>query len=224
MQRLVHILVVDDDQGIRTLLSRYLQDHGYVVSEAADAQEARTLMAQFSFDLLIVDVMMPGESGIELTSDLKLRIDVPVMMLTAMGEVEDRIEGLEKGADDYLSKPFEPKELLLRMQNLLKRHPTGTSKSDRMFFGPFCLDRKRRMLLKGSEEVSLSAKEIDMLIYLVDRKDVVISREELAEVSGQMHARSVDVVMTRLRNKIELDPKRPIYLKTIRGEGYVFYL
>ena len=223
VKSLQHLLVIDDDNGIRALLSKYLKDNGYVVSAASNALEARSLTRLFTFDLMIVDIMMPGESGIAFTKQSKLSLDTPIIMLTAMSDTENRIVGLEEGADDYMSKPFEPKELLLRIQKLLLRSSSSESNDLPIYFGPFTFYESKRQLFKANQEVVLSAKEMDIIAYLLNRKNTVISREELSEACGGMHERSVDVLVTRLRTKIELNPKKPVFLRTVRGEGYVFY-
>lgn len=215
-----HILVVDDDDRIRTLLKRFLTEHGFRTSMAADAKEARRLMGAVDFDLLILDVMMPGESGFELTKKVRAVSNVPIMLLTARGLPEDRIEGLERGADDYLSKPFEPRELLLRVNALLRRaRPVSINKQE-MTFGDCVFFPGRGELRRNGELVKLTAVELSLLRALANKPGEPISRQALAEQSSTAMERSIDVQVTRLRKKIEDDPRAPIYLQTVRGVGY----
>src|SRR5437660_5568388 len=217
-----HLLVVDDDERLRGLLRRYLADNGFRITLAADAAEARLKLKSLEYDLAIVDVMMPGENGFELTASLKAERRVPVLLLTAMAEAENRIHGLEQGADDYLVKPFEPRELVLRIRNILARAVIDGAGAGEMGFGGFRLDLKRAELWRGDESVHLTAAEAALLGALAGRAGTPVSRERLAEeaqFSGNV--RTVDVQMTRLRRKIERDPKFPRYLQTVRGIGYV---
>ena len=219
-----HLLVVDDDSRIRDLLGRYLAGNGFRVTTAGDAAEARAKLAALEFDLLVLDVMMPGENGFDLTADLRRTSRMPILLLTAMAEPDDRIAGLERGADDYLAKPFEPRELVLRIRNILQRVPAAAAEVPRhVRFGAFRFDLDRNELFRGEEGVHLTAAEAALLTTLVRRGGVAVSREELAEeaqFSGNV--RTVDVQMTRLRRKIEKDAKFPRYLQTVRGTGYVF--
>ena len=219
-----HLLVVDDDARIRDLLSRYLQGSGFRVTTAGDAAEARQRLQSLEFDLLVLDVMMPGENGFDLTRDLKTRGTVPILLLTAMAETEDRVNGLEQGADDYLAKPFEPRELVLRIRNLLQRaQPAARAEAPReLRLGAFRFDLVRAELFHGNDPVHLTATEAALLGALARRRGEAMSREALAEeaqVGGNL--RTVDVQMTRLRRKIERDPKFPRYIQTVRGTGYV---
>ncbi len=217
-----HLLVVDDDERLRGLLRRYLADNGFRITLAADAAEARLKLRSLEYDLAIVDVMMPGENGFELTASLKAERRVPVLLLTAMAEAENRIHGLEQGADDYLVKPFEPRELVLRIRNILARAVVDGASAGEMRFGGFRFDLKRAELWRGDESVHLTAAEAALLGALAGRAGTPVSRERLAEeaqFSGNV--RTVDVQMTRLRRKIERDPKFPRYLQTVRGIGYV---
>ncbi len=215
-----HLLVVDDDARLRQLLHRYLSDNGFRITLAADAGEARASLTSFAFDLIVLDVMMPGETGIELTRSLRSEMQqkrVPILLLTAMGEPEDRINGLEQGADDYLAKPFEPRELVLRIRNILERR--GAAGSVR--FGAFRFDLGRNELYRGGELVHLTSAEAWLLAALAARAGEAVSREDLSQsapFSGCI--RNVDVQMTRLRRKIEPDPRYPRYLQTVRGTGY----
>lgn len=214
-----HLLVVDDDARLRELLRRYLSDSGFRVTAAADADEARSNLATFAFDLVVLDVMMPGESGLELTRALRTEGRVPVLLLTAMAEPEDRVNGLEQGADDYLSKPFEPRELVLRIRNLLQRRPTADFAAKDVRFGGCRFDVVRGELYRGGDLVHLTAAEAGLLSSLAQKPGQAVSREELSmSLSGNV--RNVDVQMTRLRRKIERDPRFPRYLQTVRGTGY----
>jgi two-component system, OmpR family, phosphate regulon response regulator OmpR len=214
-----HLLVVDDDARLRELLRRYLTDNGFRITTAADASEARSQLAGFAFDLVVLDVMMPGESGLELTRMLRGEGGVPILLLTAMAEPEDRVNGLEQGADDYLSKPFEPRELVLRIRNILQRRPNADTVSHNVRFGGCRFDVVRGELYRGGDVVHLTAAEAGLLLILVQKAGQAVSREELSlSLSGNV--RNVDVQMTRLRRKIERDPRFPRYLQTVRGTGY----
>lgn len=215
-----HILVVDDDDRIRNLLKLYLADNGFRTSIAANAKEARTLMGGVEFDLLILDVMMPGESGFDLTKKVRAASNVPILLLTARGLPEDRIEGLERGADDYLSKPFEPRELLLRVSALLRRAQPQTQERRELTFGACIFSPGRGELRRNGDPIKLTAAELSLLRALSRKPGEAISRAALAEQTGAAMERSVDVQVTRLRKKIEDDPRTPIFLQTIRGVGY----
>jgi two-component system phosphate regulon response regulator OmpR len=215
-----HLLVVDDDPRLRELLRRYLSENGFRVTTAADASEARSNLASFAFDLVVLDVMMPGESGLELTRALRGERRVPVLLLTAMAEPEDRVNGLEQGADDYLSKPFEPRELVLRIRNVLQRRPAVDLGPPDIRFGGCRFDVVRGELYRGGDLVHLTAAEAGLLASLAQKAGQAVSREELSlSLSGNV--RNVDVQMTRLRRKIERDPRYPRYLQTVRGTGYI---
>jgi two-component system, OmpR family, phosphate regulon response regulator OmpR len=217
-----HLLVVDDDTRLRELLRRYLSENGFRITTAGDAGEARRQLAAFAFDLIVLDVMLPGESGLDLTRDLHRERRLPVLLLTAMAEPEDRVNGLELGADDYLSKPFEPRELVLRIRNLLQRRPTVEAPPREVRFGGCRFDLGRSELFRGSDAIHLTAAETALLAGLAEKAGTAVSREELslsAQFSGNV--RNVDVQMTRLRRKIERDPRFPRYLQTVRGTGYV---
>ena len=219
-----HLLVVDDDARLRELLRRYLFENGFRVTVAADAAEARANLASFAFDLIVLDVMMPGESGLDLTRALRhgAAARVPILLLTAMAEPEDRVNGLEQGADDYLAKPFEPRELVLRIRNILDRRGLAPDEAERVVrFGIFRFDLERGELFRGEDSVHLTAAEAGLLSSLAARAGEAVSREDLsqsAQFSGNL--RNVDVQMTRLRRKIEADPRYPRYLQTVRGTGY----
>jgi two-component system phosphate regulon response regulator OmpR len=227
MDDLRHVLVVDDDRRLRELLHRYLSDNGFLVTSARDAVEARQLQKGIAFDLIVLDVMMPGESGLELARALRqMRNNVPILMLTAMGEPSDRIGGLEAGADDYLPKPFEPRELLLRIRTILKRAMTGMPESEQVpeiRLGPLRFDRERAILVdRDGSVVRVTTAEASLLDALSEAPGEVLSRESLGErcaIDGG--DRAVDVQVARLRRKIESDPKNPRYLQTVRGRGYV---
>ena len=219
-----HLLVVDDDLRLRELLRRYLSDSGFRVTGAADAAEARSQLASFAFDLVVLDVMMPGESGLALTRSLRETPEphVPVLLLTAMGEPEDRVNGLEQGADDYLVKPFEPRELVLRIRNILQRRPTAAPPAGEVRFGAFRFHLGRSELFRGDDAVHLTTAETGLLSILAQQAGQPVSREELSQSAGfSGNIRNVDVQMTRLRRKIEGDPRYPRYLQTVRGTGYV---
>jgi two-component system phosphate regulon response regulator OmpR len=222
-----HLLVVDDDARLRELLRRYLTDSGFRVTGVSNALEARAQLASFAFDLIVLDVMMPGESGLDLTRALRSEKagagPVPVLLLTAMAEPEDRINGLEQGADDFLAKPFEPRELVLRIRNILQRRPSAEDAAvpSDLRFGAFRFDPVRAELFRGDDLVRLTAAEIALLSSLAQYAPQAVSREELSQstqFSGNV--RNVDVQMTRLRRKVERDPRNPRYLQTVRGTGY----
>lgn len=221
-----HILVVDDDERLRDLLQRFLMGNGFLVTTATDAAEAREILKYLAYDLIICDVMMPGEDGLALTKSLKKQgITAPVLMLTALGEIESRISGFEAGADDYLPKPFEPRELLLRITAILRRVAAPPpSRGEKIRFGRWSLDLDRGELADGEERVALTAVEHTLLKALASKVGEVVSREELAELC-QMNAneRTIDVQVTRLRKKVEEDPKLPKYIQTVRGKGYILW-
>lgn len=220
-RRDIHLLVVDDDDRIRELLKRYLTRQGYRVSAAADAALARRLMDTLTFDCLILDVMMPGETGFELTKSLREHNDVPIILLTARGEAADRINGLKYGADDYLAKPFEPEELTLRVDAVLRRLSAKPSETTTISFGPFIFDRERQSLTKDGTVLRLTTAELALMSTLAQRPGVAVARHALAENIGAKSERAVDVQMTRLRRKIEHSPAEPNYLITVRGKGYL---
>jgi two-component system phosphate regulon response regulator OmpR len=216
-----HLLVVDDDSRIRTLLSRYLGEHGFRVTSAADAADARRRLGGLAFDLLIVDVMMPGENGMELTRSLRETMNVPILMLTARAETENRIQGLEFGADDYLAKPFEPRELLLRINNILRRGaPPARPLVELVSFGPFTFHRERLELKRSGEMVHLTDRERQIMAIFAAKPGDTVPRTALMTGEGAAGERTVDVQINRLRRKIEIDPANPIYLQTVRGIGY----
>jgi two-component system phosphate regulon response regulator OmpR len=218
-----HVLVVDDDQKIRDLLGRYLFENGFRVTTAADAGAARASMRGLSFDIVLLDVMMPGETGIELARDLKSTRDVPICMLTARAEAEHRIEGLEIGVEDYIAKPFEPRELLLRLKNILRRGQAVTGASDEVRMGPFVFHVGRGELKRDDETIKLTERERDLLRMFAQRRGIPIPRHELSSEDSTGSDRAIDVQINRLRRKIESDPANPVYLQTVRGKGYILY-
>jgi two-component system phosphate regulon response regulator OmpR len=217
-----HILVVDDDNRLRRLLQRYLTEHGYHVTTAADAEEAKASLRNFAYDLLVLDVMLPGQNGISLTTELRRHVDLPILLLTALGESDDRVNGLSAGADDYLVKPFDPRELLLRIATILRRTAVPAASEGPLRFGPFMLDRDAGVLWRGEERVHLTDAERSLLQVLAAQPGVSVSRQELgrrSRVSGS--DRAIDTQIARLRRKLEPAPRRPCHLLTKRGEGYV---
>ena len=218
---LPHILVVDDDARIRDLLSRYLRQSGFRVSTAKDAALARETLGGLQFDLLVLDVMMPGESGVDFAKSLRQDSPVPILMLTARGETEDRLTGLEAGVDDYLTKPFEPRELVLRIESILRRTRDIALGRAEVKMGDARFFPDRGELTKHGEAIKLTASEAALLRVLADRAGEPISRQDLCDLTGAGLERSVDVQVNRLRRKIEVDMKMPVYLQTVRGIGYV---
>ena len=218
-----HILIVDDDDRIRNLLKDYLSDNNYIVSTAENAEQAKKRITYLKFDIIILDVMMPGQNGYELTKDIKKNIKVPIILLTAKGEVENRIKGLELGADDYIGKPFEPKELLLRIKNIINKNNKIDLKSKHnVGFAEIDLNKMTINLNNALKKINNSEKKI--LIEMLANPGTTYSREEIGKISGITQERSIDVMITRLRQKLEKDPKIPIYLQTIRGSGYVLWI
>lgn len=216
-----HLLVVDDDQRLRELLRRYLSGEGFLVTVAADAEEAQAKLNAIVFDLLVLDIMLPGANGLELTERLRESDGVPILLLSAKGEPDDRIAGLTAGADDYLAKPFEPRELVLRINAILRRaRPLPEGPGGRIAFGAFSFDLGREELTRGGEFVYLTEAETALLSALARQAGEAVSRETLAAGTMAGSIRSVDVQMTRLRRKIEEDPRFPRYLQTVRGTGY----
>ena len=219
----IHVLVVDDDRRLRALLSSYLTKNGHRVTVASTAAEARAFLDGLAFDIIVLDVMMPGESGFDFASDLREQSDVPILMLTARGDPADRVRGLEIGVDDYLSKPFEPRELLLRIGSVLRRAraaPVGRAETSAVRFGPFVFSLERGELRAGDDVVRLTEREREMLRILCANAGASVSREALSGSGGAAQERTVDVLINRLRRKIEQDPANPAYLQTARGAGY----
>jgi two-component system phosphate regulon response regulator OmpR len=217
-----HLLVVDDDSRIRTLISRFLGEHGFRVTNAESAAEARKKLAIIDFDLIVLDVMMPGENGMDFTRDLRRSSAVPILMLTARSETESRIRGLEYGADDYLAKPFDPRELLLRINNILKRGAVQPAKpkASEMRFGPFVWDAERDELRRDDEVVRLTDGELKLMRMFCERPGETIARQEIVQSESALGDRTADVQINRLRRKIEADPANPVHLVTVRGQGY----
>jgi two-component system, OmpR family, phosphate regulon response regulator OmpR len=218
-----HILIVDDDQRIRDLLARYLSEAGFRVTTAIDAESARASMRGLTFDLVILDVMMPGENGLDLARSLKSISSIPICMLTARADPEQRIEGLEIGVDEYIAKPFEPRELVLRLHNILKRGrgPSGPREEVRM--GDFTFHVGRGELKRKEETIKLTERERDLLRLFAQRPGTPIARHELASDDSTGSERAIDVQINRLRRKIEGDPANPVYLQTVRGKGYILH-
>lgn len=219
-----HILVVDDDRRLRELLQKFLSDSGFRVTTAESAMDAREKLASIQFDLLVLDLMMPDESGLELTSGLRKTNPVPILMLTAMAEQDDKIEGLERGADDYLTKPFEPRELVARIRSILRRAGDAQSAITEFRFGSYIYDSQRQLLRGPDGMVPLTGAEARLLEVLAQNSGKPVSRDALkdqSKITGT--ARAVDVQVTRLRRKIEPNPRTPRYLQTIRGKGYVLW-
>lgn len=224
MEAQPHILVVDDDDRLRALLKKFLSEQGFWVSSAANTAQARTCLEWFQFDLLVLDVMMPGETGVDFLEKLPESARPPVLMLSAMGEAEDRVRGLEVGAQDYLVKPFEPKELVLRIRTILKRQKPVSAGPVPVVFGPFKFDAARAQLWRGEDPVYLTGSEAALLALLAEHAGKPVAREELARlIPGGVNERTVDVHITRLRKKIEESEGRPLHLQTVRGAGYVLY-
>ncbi|OUV60004.1 MAG: DNA-binding response regulator [Candidatus Pelagibacter sp. TMED128] len=218
-----HILVVDDDNRIRDLLKEYLSENNYIISTSEDAINAKIKLAQFKFDLIVLDIMMPGQNGYELTKEIKKSSKVPIIFLTAKGEVENRIKGLELGADDYIGKPFEPKELLLRIKNIINK----SNKIDlnvKHFVGNAKIDLDKMSINFGEKNKKINSSEKKVLIEMLANPGKTYSRNEIGKISGISQERSIDVMITRLRQKIEANPKNPKYLQTIRGSGYVLWI
>ena len=218
-----HVLVVDDDERICTLVSRFLHEHGFIVLTAGDADDADDVLERFIFDVLVVDVMMPGRTGMQFIQDLRKQgDDIPVLLLTALGEAEDRIAGFESGADDYLAKPFEPMELVLRLKSILRRTKKTEEHEILLHIGHWQFDPRYDELKNGEDILSLTAMEANLLRALGESAGEVVSREELAERCGlNAGERTIDVQVTRLRRKIEENSKTPRYLQTVRGRGYM---
>ncbi|NBX53014.1 MAG: response regulator [Proteobacteria bacterium] len=221
------ILVIDDDTRLRNLLAKFLQDNGFEISIAKDTNEARLILNSKTFDLLIVDVMMPNENGIEFTQNFRKNSSTPIIMLTARGEIDDRIKGLEVGADDYIQKPFEPKEILLRINNVLKRSGRLVNKSfdtiHDVSFGEFIFNIINLRLRKSNDFIHLTDSEAKILKVLCENIGKSISRQKLSDLFGGIDDRSIDVTITRLRRKIEKNPKQPHYLQTVRNHGYILH-
>jgi len=218
-----HILVVDDDDRIRELLKEYLTKENYLVSTSNNAENAKQKIELIKFDIIILDIMMPGQSGLELTYSLRSKINTPIILLTAKGEVSERIEGLEKGADDYIAKPFEPKELVLRIQNILKKTKEKIQINE-IEFNEININLKKLVIIKNKNTYKINNTEKIILEKMINSPGQTFSREEIGKLIKFDKERSIDVIITRLRKKIEDDPKNPKYLQTIRGTGYVLWI
>ena len=219
----IHILIVDDDNRIRNLLKDYLSENNYIVSTAENAKQAKLKLNYLKFDIAILDIMMPGQDGYELTRDIKKEKKLPIILLTAKGEVENRIKGLEIGADDYIGKPFEPKELLLRINNVVKNNKK-INLSKKYFIGEAEIDLDKMNIILKNKLKKINNSEKKILIEMLSSPGKTFSREEIGEISSINQERSIDVMITRLRQKIENNPKKPKYLQTIRGSGYVLWI
>ena len=223
MDNLNHILVVDDDNRIRSLLKEYLDDNNFLVSTAKDSNEAKTKLGHFKFDLIVLDVMMPGQNGYELTKEIKAKDSPPIILLTAKGEVENRIKGLEFGADDYIGKPFEPKELLLRINNIISKK-NKIDLGNKYSVGEAIVDLNKMNIKLNNNIKKINVTEKKILMEMLSNPGKTYSRSQIGELSGISQERSIDVMITRLRQKIEINPKNPKYLQTIRGAGYVLWI
>ena len=218
-----HILVVDDDDGIRDLVKQYLNENNYLVTTAFSAEDAKKKVETIKFDLIVLDIMMPGKSGLEFTVENKDKLYTPIILLTAKGETEERIHGLEVGADDYLGKPFEPKELILRIKNILNK--TKSKNIKRLIeFGSVKVDLSKHLIFKGKKEYKINNTEKTILEFMINSPGKSFSRDEIGKIINLGKERSIDVIITRLRKKIEKDPKNPKFLQTLRGEGYVLWI
>ena len=218
-----HILIVDDDDGIRDLVKQYLNQNNYLVSTAKNAEDATEKVKIIKFDLIVLDIMMPGKSGLEFTYQNKKKIDTPIILLTAKGEASERVKGLEIGADDYLPKPFEPKELILRINNILLK--TKREDAKRIIeFGNIRIDLNKLFIFRNKQSLKINNTEKTILEKMINNPGKIFKREEIANLIDLDKERSIDVIITRLRKKIEENPKSPKYLQTIRGEGYVLWI
>ncbi len=219
----IHILIVDDDDRIRSLLKDYLTENKYIVSTAENADNAKEKLGFLKFDIIILDVMMPGQNGYELTKEIKRNTKIPVILLTAKGEVDNRIKGLELGADDYIGKPFEPKELLLRIKNIIKNY-NKLDLNRKYFVGNTEIDLNKMTILLNGKRKKINNSEKKVLVEMLSNPGKTYSRSEIGKISGISQERSIDVMITRLRQKIEASPKNPKYLQTKRGLGYVLWI
>ena len=220
----IHILIVDDDDKIRDLLKQYLKNNNFFISTAINASDAEEKLKIVKFDLAIIDIMMPGKDGLQLTKEIRDKIDLPIILLTAKGEAEDRVRGLELGAEDYLPKPFEPKELLLRIKNVIKRIKKDNHIITAIKIGKANVNIKKMEIYKDKKIIKINASEKILLENMISSAGKIFSREEISKITNLTQERSIDVLVTRLRQKIEPDPKNPKYLQTVRGTGYVLWL
>ena len=220
---IAHILVVDDDDGIRSLVKKYLNENKFLISTAENAEDAKKKIELIKFDLIILDIMMPGKSGLEFIQENKKKLDTPIILLTAKGEPSERIEGLEIGADDYLPKPFEPKELILRIKNILNKTKKISQKRV-IEFDKIKIDLNKLIILKNNKEFKINNTEKIILEKMINNPGKTFSRESIGTIINLDKERSIDVIITRLRKKIEDDPKNPKFLQTMRGAGYVLWI
>jgi two-component system phosphate regulon response regulator OmpR len=220
---IAHILVVDDDDGIRSLVKKYLNENNYLVTTAKSAEDAIEKTSLIKFDLIVLDIMMPGKSGLEFTNEYKKKINTPIILLTAKGEANERVEGLESGADDYLPKPFEPKELVLRINNILNKIKKDGQRRI-VKFDNIEIDLNKRLIIQNDKEFKINDTEKIILEKMINEPGKTFSREAIGKLIDLDKERSIDVIITRLRKKIELDPKNPKYLQTLRGAGYVLWI
>ena len=220
---IAHILVVDDDDGIRSLVKKYLNENNYLITTASNAENAAEKIKIINFDLIILDIMMPGKSGLEFIKENRKKIETPIILLTAKGEAKERIEGLEIGADDYLPKPFEPKELLLRIKNIIEKTKTNNQKRI-IDFENIKIDLNKQLIFKNNTEYKINNTEKVILEKMINNPGKTFSREDIGQLIELDKERSIDVIITRLRKKIEINPKNPKFLQTIRGAGYVLWI
>jgi len=220
---LAHILVVDDDEGIRSLIKQYLNENNFLVTTSYSAENAEEKISIIKFDLIVLDVMMTGKSGLDFIKQNKSKIDTPIILLTAKGEAENRVEGLEIGADDYLPKPFEPKELTLRIKNILNKTKRNDEKRI-IIFDNIKIDLNKLLIIKNDTEYKINSTEKIILEKMINNPGKTFSREDIGKLTDLDKERSIDVIITRLRKKIEIDPKNPKYLQTLRGAGYVLWI
>ena len=220
---IAHILVVDDDEGIRSLIKQYLNENNFLVTTSDSAENAEEKISIIKFDLIVLDVMMTGKSGLDFIKQNKSKIDTPIILLTAKGEAENRVEGLEVGADDYLPKPFEPKELTLRIKNILNKTKRNDEKRI-ITFDNIKIDLNKLLIIKNDTEYKINSTEKIILEKMINNPGKTFSREDIGKLTDLDKERSIDVIITRLRKKIEIDPKNPKYLQTLRGAGYVLWI
>ena len=218
-----HVLIVDDDDRIRDLLKDFLTENNYIVSTAENGEQTKNKLSFIKFDIIILDVMMPGQNGYDLTKEIKKKLKVPIILLTAKGEVENRIKGLELGADDYLGKPFEPKELLLRIKNIISKD-NKIDLDSKYYVGNAEIELNKMLIKLNEKQKKINISEKKVLVEMLANPGKTYSREEIGKISGINQERSIDVMITRLRQKLEINPKNPKYLQTIRGSGYVLWV
>ena len=220
----IHILIIDDDDKIRELLKQYLKNNNFIISTAINATDAEEKLKIFKFDMAVIDIMMPGKDGLQLTKEIRENLDLPIILLTAKGEAEDRIKGLEIGAEDYLAKPFEPKELLLRISNIIRRIKKNKNTINLIKIGKVFINVHKMVIQKDKKIIKINTSEKTLLENMINSAGKTFSREEISRITNLIQERSIDVLVTRIRKKIEPDPKNPKYLQTVRGSGYVLWL